>query len=468
MTNAEKSTDLTYESQSGVLSPDIQKYTDALFSAILMEQKQFNQIRPADPTKIESFKAQLAKYIKARGREFFYQYLSSGRGHGPFTELKDGSVKYDMIGGIGFNLLGHSHPIYIRSCLEAATVDTVMVGHLQTYQETNELTLHILEAVKKSRLKHFWFACSGSFANDIALKLIWQKKNPQYAIFAFKKAFAGRSVATQDITDKAEYREGMQKTLDVTHISHFDQNHPEQSLANTLKELNEAWNQRPNAYGAIMIELVQGEGGFIFGTKEYYEGVFQWAKSKNLYIWVDEVQSFGRTHELFAFQTFGLDQYVDVVTVAKAFQNCGVLYTEELNPKPGLIAGTFASSITSLKAGNHILKFLLEGGFYGPNGRNAQIEQKMKTMLNELKSHSCKGKITYVGGIGTMISFEVGDSSNDITNKFVKKLFDNGVMCFTAGKYPTRVRFLVPLTLTDHHIQEIAQIIEKTVLEIIS
>jgi 4-aminobutyrate aminotransferase-like enzyme len=66
-----------------------------------------------------------------------------------------------------------------------------------------------------------------------------------------------------------------------------------------------------------------------------------------------------------------------------------------------------------------------------------------------------------------MLSFEVGDASNDLTNKFMKKLFDNGIITFSAGKEPTRIRFLLPLSLLDEHIQEIFSILEKTINEIV-
>ncbi len=66
-----------------------------------------------------------------------------------------------------------------------------------------------------------------------------------------------------------------------------------------------------------------------------------------------------------------------------------------------------------------------------------------------------------------MLSFEVGDASTDITNKFLKKLFENGIIAFSAGKDPVRVRFLLPLAILDEHIDEIFTIVEKTILEVV-
>jgi 4-aminobutyrate aminotransferase-like enzyme len=452
---------------SGIYNQDIQNCIDQLFSSILFNQSKFDKISAADPSKVELQNSIIKEFQSLRGRDLVYNYISSGRGHGPFTELVDGSVKYDLIGGIGINLLGHSHPLLVKAALESATVDSMMCGNLMPYQESFELSKIILDQVKNSRLKHYWLTCSGSMANDTALKLIWQKKNPAYKIIAFKNNFAGRSVATQEITENEDYRQGMPHFIDVEYVPHFDQNNPEASLNNTLKSLEEVWKKSPNQFSAITFEIVQGEGGFIFGNKEFYKGVCEWAKSKGIYIWVDEVQTFARTRKLFAFQMMELDSYVDIVVVGKSLQSCGLLYTDELNPKPGLIAGTFHGSIPSLKAAKSVIKFLTEGNFYGDEGRMAHLEKQFLNHLKRLAETSCKGKINFYCGVGTMIAFEVGDASKEVTMKFLKKLLENGIVAFNAGKKPVRVRLLIPVTLTDHHINEIFSIIEKTVLETI-
>ncbi len=451
----------------GVQSTEIQEHFNRLFSAILLEQQKIDHIKPADDDKKEMLAIKLKEYEQLKGRGFFYAFMATGRGHGPFVEMVDGSIKYDLISAIGVNLLGHSHPIYIKANLEAATSDTMMTGNLLSYQEPYELSQVLIEAVKKSRMKHFWFSCSGSFANDTALKILWQKKAPNYRLIAFQKAFAGRSIAMQDVTYNASYREGMPSSIQVDHVPHYNYKDPENALKQKLEALNALIEKNGNTYCALTIELVQGEAGFIFGTKEYYEGIFKWAKAKGIYIWIDEVQSFARTHQLFAYQMFGLDEYVDVVTVGKVLQACGTFYTEELNPKPGLIAGTFNGSVASMNAGKAIVRYLTQGNFYGENGRIKELEDKFKAQFKKLSEGSCKGKIPYYGGVGTMLSFEVGDASTDTTNKFMKKLFENGIITFSAGKEPTRVRFLLPLSLLDEHIQEVFSILEKTILETI-
>ena len=452
---------------TGASNSEIQDLSNKLFSSILIEQQKYMSVKGPDEGKKHLSESVLTDYEQLKGRGFFFNYVSSGRGHGPFTELVDGSVKYDLIGAIGPNLVGHSHPLYIKAHLEAATSDVMMCGNLLTHSEAYNLTKEIVDSVKGSRLKHFWFAGSGSFANDTALKMLWQKKDPAHKLIAFEKAFAGRSIATQDITYNPDYRVGQPQTIEVDHVPHFDQNDPENSLEKTLAALNNLIKKNKNSYCGIMLELIQGEAGFVFGTKEYYEGVFKWAKENDLYIWVDEVQSFGRTTELFAFQMFGLEEYVDIVTIGKALQACGTLFTEELNPKPGLVAGTFNGSIATLNAGQKIVHYLREGNFYGQDGRMKHLEEQFLNRFRVMAKGPLKGKIGYSGGVGTMISFEVGDSSKETTIKFVKKLYENGILSFMAGKVPTRVRFLLPTCLSDEHIEDIFRIIDQTANEVL-
>ncbi|MFN8371088.1 MAG: aminotransferase class III-fold pyridoxal phosphate-dependent enzyme [Bacteriovoracaceae bacterium] len=441
--------------------------SDELFSAILIEQKKIDKIVPADPDKKNIMAEKMKEFSKIRGREFPLNYLSNGKGHGPFTELVDGSVKYDLVNGIGVNILGHSHPIVIKSNLEACTRDSLMVGNLQVYEDALTLSKKLISTVPKTRLKHFWFGTSGTQANDNALKILWQKTAPKYNVIAFKNSFAGRSIGMQDITYNADYRVGMPKLINVFYAPHFDQQNPTTSKKNTIEALDKIWNENPDSFSCMILEMIQGEGGFIFGDKDFYLEIAKWAKQKKIFLMIDEIQTFTRTTELFAFQAFGLDEYVDIVTVGKALQCCGTFYTEELNPKPSLIAGTFAGALASFIAGNKILDFLLSGNFYGKNGRMEQLNSSFMQRFKKISETTCKGKIPYYGGIGTMIAFEVGDASKDLTNKLMKLLFENGVIVWTAGHTRHRIRLLLPTTLTEEHIDEIFKIFEKSILQLI-
>ena len=163
--------------ENGVNNTKISELSDQLFSEILIHQQKYMGVKGPDDDKKNLCQTYLDKYQERRGRGFVFKYLSSGRGHGPFTELIDGSIKYDLIGAIGPNILGHSHPLYIKANLQASTSDVMTCGNLLSYLEPYELTKTLVDQVSKSNLAHFWFAGSGSFANDTALKILWQKKS---------------------------------------------------------------------------------------------------------------------------------------------------------------------------------------------------------------------------------------------------------------------------------------------------
>ena len=115
---------------NGIHNNRIDEHLNLLFSEILLGQQEYSKLREADEDKLDLIPQKLKEYEEVRGRGFFFPLIASGRGHGPFSELIDGSIKYDLINSIGVNLLGHSHPLLIRASLEAATMDTNMVGNL--------------------------------------------------------------------------------------------------------------------------------------------------------------------------------------------------------------------------------------------------------------------------------------------------------------------------------------------------
>lgn len=446
----------------GIHNPKIDDQINHLFSEILIAQQEFDHLKPSDPEKSELVTQKLAEYESIRGRGFFFPLLGTGKGHGPFTELVDGSIKYDLIGSMGVNLLGHSHPLLIKSALEAATMDTNMVGNLHLYEDSIELSKLLVDSVPNSKLKHFWFAGSGSFANDNALKMIWQKSNGKTRLLALEKCFAGRSIATQDITHNTDYKKGMPTLLNVDYFKIDNSDNLKEQIDNTINNLNSAYDKHPNEFCCLTLELVQGEGGFNHYHPEVYESIFKWAKDKKLFIWIDEIQSFGRTGELFAFQKFKLSEFPDIVTVGKALQVCGTLFSNELNPDPGLVAGTFQGSMTSIKAGYKVLNYLTKGNFFGKNGRIAQIRNLFEERIDSLSNGKLKGFLMEHSGVGLMFAFKIKDGNKEDTAKFIKLLFNNGIICFSCGRDPYKIRFLLPLCLNREHVDEIFKIIEST------
>lgn len=449
------------------VSPDYIAAKAALLKSIAQKTQNLQAIRgPLTPELAQSYAETVRSLGLAKGREPYFPYLSSGIGSGPFVELQDGSVKLDFINGIGINFFGHSHPELMSELIDGVCTDT-MQGNLQPGYESDLIIKELLKHVGKSNLKHAWLFCSGTMANETALKIIRQKKFPATKLFAFKDCFTGRSTAMQEITDNPKYREGQPTYNEVYHLSFYD---PElgvdKSLECTLDEIKKQMEQQPGKFAGLAIELVQGEGGIRFAPKEFYQSLFEKAKSLGLAIWVDEVQTFGRTTELFAFQTFEVEKWVDVVTVGKLLHACATLYTADMNPKPGLVAGTFTGSAAALKTGYKILKMLTQNGYYGENGKISHLSHHFSNRLHDLKSGECKGLIQEIRTIGGMIGFGVLSQSQDDTKKVLMRLYDKGLIAFFAGHDPYLIRMLPPFgVLTEKEIDLGINIIKETLLE---
>jgi acetylornithine/N-succinyldiaminopimelate aminotransferase len=172
-----------------------------------------------------------------------------------------------------------------------------------------------------------------------------------------------------------------------------------------------------------------------------------------------------RTGEFFAFEKLGLADYVDVCTIAKTAQTGATFFTEEMNPKPGLIAGTFSGGSSSLLAGLEIMNLIEQEGYLGENGKIEQIHKQFIEMLNRLNETTCKGLLQEAGGLGLMVSVIPCDGSKEKVNALLQKLFNNGLIAFSCGRGPYKLRFLLPIVITKHDIEVAARIIEKSILE---
>lgn len=400
-----------------------------------------------------------------RGRPLHYPFIGSGAGRGPFVELEDGSVKMDLINGIGIHLFGHGHPRVMAAAVRGALSDVVMQGNLEPNKEYIRFSEKLVRwAGEKSRLKHVWFSTCGTMANETALKIARQKHSPARMVLGFKNAFAGRSTMMAEVTDNPAYRVGLPEYNEMLRLSFYDKKNP-RSIENTLNELKEHVAKHEKNISCFVFEPMLGEGGYQPAPREFFIPLLEFCKSKNIALWADEVQTFTRTGELFAFETLDIGQYLDLVTIAKTAQLGATLYTNEYNPKPGLIAGTFSGTTVAMSAGMEMLEILKNENYLGAQGRIQKIHQKFVTGLNQLNEKSCKGKVQDAGGMGLMIAFTPFEGKKEQIDSFLKKLFHNGVIAFPCGKDPVRARFLVPAIIQDQDIDLALQIIEKTILE---
>lgn len=442
-----------------------EKKVDELVAEQLKITNELRAVRTKDSTKADAFQAQLNDFSQVRGRPLFYDYVGTGRGAGPYVELTDGSVKLDFINGIGVHIFGHGHPTVLKASVRASFSDILMQGHLQMNQEYLDFSQKVISMAKGSRLTHGWICPSGSMANENALKMARQKNSPAKYIIAMKDSFAGRTTMMAEVTDNPNYKVGLPEYNEVLRVPFYDKEDPE-SAQKTLNILKEHIANHANDIACFYFEPMLGEGGYKVAPKEFFIPLFEECRKHGIAVWADEVQTFLRTGEPFAFQTIGFSEYVDIVTVAKTAQ-CGMtLYTDEYNPKPGLVAGTFASSTPALASGLAIMDEMTEQGYFGAGGKIEKIHQEFVQRLQELCDGSCKGLLSDPEGLGLMVAVTpFGGDKNKIL-KLLKLMFEKGFIAFGCGKNPFRLRFLVPAIVESEDLAVACKIIEESILEL--
>lgn len=428
-----------------------------LLEALKDHSSQITQIQPPQTDQ----KAAIEAYNDLRGNNLFFPLLGSGIGNGSFVELIDGSVKYDMITGIGVHYFGHSHPKITEACIEAALRDIVMQGNLHQNIESLELARKLSEI---SGLPHCFFTTSGVMANENALKLAFQKNAPADRILCFDRCFAGRSLTFSQVTDKPSFREGLPLNFPVDYIPYFNPDKAEESIQQAQSALLKEIRRYPKSHAIMMFELIQGEAGFWPAPKEFFEPLMKICKEHHIAVFADEVQTFARTSQFFVYQHLGLEKYVDIAAIGKLSQLAATLFNEEYKPKPLLLSQTFTGSTSAILSCLAVLDLFAKGNYFGPTGRIRQIESLFHAHLKRLEKN---GLVRGPFGVGAMIAFTPLDGSQEVAMRCAKELFEQGVIGFIAGSSPTRIRFLVPaLVITDQEIDASMQIVEQTLLKV--
>jgi 4-aminobutyrate aminotransferase-like enzyme len=444
-------------------SPAVRAAIAQLISELKAKSATLTDIRPPRADLKPSYDDLIARATSARGRGLLYPYIGSGIGNGALVELADGSVKWDMICGIGVHFFGHSDPDLAEAALISGLDDTLKHGNLSSGFEPYEFMETLLrEAGKASKLKHCYLSTSGAMANENALKICYQKHAPAPRVIAFKDCFMGRSTTMAQIGDTPDYRQGLPLNVLVDYFPFFDEvKAQQQGLRNYIDaaaaQLTELLDRYPGQHAAFIFELVQGEGGFNVGNRDFFKALMDLCRARKVAIWSDEIQTFGRLPKMFAFEYFNLGEYIDVATIGKMTQSCATLWTEAMNPKGGLLSGTFTGEGVSFRMGQRVIDRLASGGYYGEHGLIAQHHAAFRAQVKGLAARhpqwfpfvpslSLGAECWDVaGGEGGMMRFTPFGGVKDKINATCKACFEEGVILFYCGHGPYHIRLLPPL-----------------------
>ncbi len=393
--------------------------------------------------------------------------LVVARGEGCMLEDVDGNVFLDLTAGIAVTATGHAHPEVVRAIQNQAARLIHMSGTDFYYGPMVELAESLAARAPFPLLEHgprarVFFSNSGAESNEGAIKLA-RYYTERSQIIAFLGAFHGRTYGAMSLTgSKAIQRKRFGPLLPgVTHIPYGTQaslDYLEKQLFPTVLP--------PEEVAAIVVEPIQGEGGYIVPEDGFLERIRSICDRHGILMVVDEVQSgMGRTGHLFATEHWGV--MPDVVTLAKGIASGlplgAILARPELMTwPPGSHATTFGGNPVACAAGNATLR-LLEAGLID----NAQkMGVVLQDGLSKLAQHF--PQVSLPRGKGLMVAVDVlnaeGNLNSELRNQLVDRAFYKGLLLLGCGK--AAIRFCPPLVIDSEQIHVALGILTELLKEI--
>lgn len=355
--------------------------------------------------------------------------------HGKGCQVWDfeGNEYLDFTSGIGVNSLGWADEDWLKAVVHQAS-SLAHTSNLFFTEPSSRLAKKLAEA---SGLKRVFFANSGAEANEGAIKTARKYSHDKYGkdratVLTLVNSFHGRTISTLSATGQEVFHQ---------HFFPFTKGF-DHTPANELRALETRLGQKDVC--AIILEVVQGEGGVCSLDHEYLQGVQALCHQYDVLLIIDEVQTgIGRTGTIFAYQQFDLTP--DIITLAKGLGGGLPIGAFVLGEKVQDTLGksdhgsTFGANPVSCAGANAVLA-KIDDAFLAEIKRKGEKLQKALAALPKVKS---------VSGLGLMIGveFEEGTKAADIVAKCIEK----GVLFLTAK---TKLRLLPPLIINDEQIEK--------------
>jgi acetylornithine/N-succinyldiaminopimelate aminotransferase len=358
------------------------------------------------------------------------------RGQGARVWDVDGKEYLDFTSGWAVVNLGHAHPVVTKAIQDQAA--TLMQTSNQFYSIPQ---LELAEAlVENSALDKVFFSNSGAEANEGAVKLARKygrvNKNGGQEIITVLNSFHGRTLAMAAATGQPHYQEIWKPlTPGFTNVPYDD-----------LDAMKAATTDQTCA---IMVEVLQGEGGVNVPTEGYLKGLREWCDINNILLIFDEVQTgAGRLGTLFGYQAFGVEP--DIITLAKGLGNgvpigaflckdsCDVL-------EPGDHGSTFGGNALATAAANATIRFMVDNDV---PGNAKKIGAYFQAKLEAYKAANPE-TVLDVRGMGLLLALQFSDT---ISAKVVAACNEEGLLLNPVR--PDAIRFMPPLIITEADVDE--------------
>jgi 4-aminobutyrate aminotransferase / (S)-3-amino-2-methylpropionate transaminase / 5-aminovalerate transaminase len=386
--------------------------------------------------------------------------IAEGRG-ATITDV-DGNTFIDFTGGVGCLNVGHSHPRVV----EAAQEQLAKFSHTDFTIVPYELYVTLAErliAVSpfRSPAKAAFFN-AGTEAVENAIKFA-RSYTGRPAVIGFEGGFHGRTLLSLSLTSKTHpYKAGLGPFAPEVYRVPFPNDYRGPSAEEALAALERALVTQVAAenVAAIVIEPVQGEGGFVVGPQAFLEGVRRICDEHGIVMVVDEVQTgFGRTGKLFAIEHYGIEP--DLITVAKSIAAglplSAVIGKAEIMDAPGdsAIGGTYVGNPVAQAAALAVLDVFEDEGVCD---HAVQLGETIRARME-----SWQGRWPRIGdvrGLGAMLAIELvtdpatREPDADAATAVVEAAAERGLLLLKSGIYSNCIRVLTPLVLTDAELDE--------------
>ncbi len=384
----------------------------------------------------------------------------------------EGRRLIDFAGGIAVLNTGHCHPKVVAAVKDQLEKFTHTCFQVMPYEQYIRLAERLNDLVPGDYPKKTIFLTTGAEAVENAVKIA-RAYTRRSAVIAFSGAFHGRTLMGMALTGKYRpYKVGFGPfPTDVYHVP-FPETNEKDGWQKSMKALDTLFKADvgPDNVAAIIIEPVQGEGGFNIVPFEMLRALREICDRHGIVLIADEIQTgFARTGKMFAIEHSGIAP--DLVTMAKSlaggFPLSAVTGKAEIMDAPaaGGLGGTYGGSPIGCAAANAVLDVMEEENLVE---RANVIGKRMIERLREMKKRNTFGnRIGDIRGLGAMVACELvtkdGTPDAELTKEVVNRAGANGLVLLSCGVNANVLRFLMPLTAPDALIEEGFDILERTI-----
>ena len=385
----------------------------------------------------------------------------------------EGRRYLDFVGGIGVMNVGHNHPRVVAAVESQLRRVTHTAFQVAAYDPYLVLAERLNKLVGKGEDYKTILLTTGAEAVENAVKIARGFTN-RPGVIAFRGGFHGRTLLGVSLTGFAQpYKQNFGPFAGEIHHSIYPDSYRGVSTQDALAALNEVFATQiaPDRVAAIIIEPVQGDGGFIAAPADFMQALREITQRHGVVLIADEIQTgFGRTGKMFGFEHSGVQP--DLVTVAKSlaggFPLSGVVGKAAIMdaPAPGGLGGTYGGNAVACAAALGVLDAFEHEGLVE---RAASLGAKLSDALEALKGGHAD--IGVVRGLGYMraLEFVTGPDRKapdaERAQQVIDRARERGLLVIKCGVHRNIVRFLAPIVISDDQLAEAMGILGEALAE---